>query len=472
MNNINKKKIFILLPDGIGLRNFSFTNFHEIGIQKGFDITFWNNTPFDLPELGFNEIRFNDPKAHSLTDLYKNAQTQVELNLNIKKTKDTIYNCYRFPFAFTSVKATLKNIYKKGIIFLNNSDEGLERIRKKIASNERKTKHYFDSLETLKKEKPAFLFCTNQRIMLAVAPLLAAQDLGIPTATFIFSWDNLPKASKIVETDYYFVWSDYMKNELLFYYPHIKESQIRVTGTPQFETHTRKEILATKEEFFEEYQLDSNKKYICFSGDDITTSPNDPVYLEDLAKAVIRLNAKGFNLGILFRRCPVDFSDRFDNVLANYKSIITSLDPKWEKIGESWNYILPTKEDLALQMNTIYHSEFVINLGSSMVFDYVSFDKPCGFVNYEVKNDKLPNWSVKNIYQFIHFRSMPNKDSVFWLSNPDEIDKILEKMMHADKDFVVENARKWFEVINQHPVDKASERIWDNIINIVNLKNA
>jgi hypothetical protein len=33
--------------------------------------------------------------------------------------------------------------------------------------------------------------------------LLAAQQLGIPTATFIFSWDNLLKATMVVETDYY-----------------------------------------------------------------------------------------------------------------------------------------------------------------------------------------------------------------------------------------------------------------------------
>jgi hypothetical protein len=36
----------------------------------------------------------------------------------------------------------------------------------------------------------------------------AAQELGIPTATFIFSWDNLPKATLVLEPDYYFVWSD------------------------------------------------------------------------------------------------------------------------------------------------------------------------------------------------------------------------------------------------------------------------
>ena len=67
--------------------------------------------------------------------------------------------------------------------------------------------------------------------------MLAARDLNIPTAVFIFSWDNLPKGMLVVEADYYFVWSTHMKNELLYYYSNIKESQIRITGSPQFEGH-------------------------------------------------------------------------------------------------------------------------------------------------------------------------------------------------------------------------------------------
>jgi hypothetical protein len=318
-------------------------------------------------------------------------------------------------------------------------------------------------LETLQNEKPDLVFCTNQRTMLAVAPILAAQDLGIPTATFIFSWDNLPKATKIVETDYYFVWSDHMKGELLYYYPHVKESQIRVTGTPQFETHTEEELLVSKEAFFSEHDLDLHKKYLCFSGDDVTTSPNDPTYLSDTAAAVVRLNQQGHNLGIIFRRCPVDFSNRFDAVLEQYKEVITSIIPKWEKKGEAWHDISPTKADLALQMNTIAHTEMVINLGSSMVFDYVSFNKPCGYINYEVVNDQYPQWSVKNIYQFIHFRSMPNKDSVFWINHPNEIDDCIAKTLDQKAGNIIANAKQWFEKITQHPPQFASERIWTAI---------
>lgn len=461
------KKIFILLPDGVGLKNFAFTNFHNIGLEKGNDITFWNNTPFDLSVLGFKEIRIEYAKVHPLTDVLKRAQTQIELNLSIKKSKDKVYDSYRFPFSHRDIKASLKSSYARWLIFWNNSNKGLRRVRKNIVTQERKTKLYFDSLETLQKERPDLVFCTNQRSMLAIAPILAAQDLGIPTATFIFSWDNLPKATKIIETDYYFVWSDYMKKELLYYYPHLTENQVFVTGTPQFETHNDETLLVSKADFFKEYHLDLNKKYICFSGDDVTTSPNDPTYLADTAKAVAKLNQKGFNLGIIFRRCPVDFTNRYDAVLETYKEIITCVNPKWKKMGQAWHAILPTKEDLALQMNTIAHTEMVINLGSSMVFDYVSFGKPCGYINYDVPNAQFPNWSVKNIYKFIHFRSMPNKNVVLWINHPNEIEEYITKGMSKEANDVVVNAQQWFEIINQHPTAMASERIWNAIETII-----
>lgn len=464
---MSKKKIFILLPDGVGLRNFAYTHFHEIGKQKGHEIVFWNYTPFCLKDFGFDEIVVQNPRLHPITDLYKKAQIQIELSLNIKRANDNVYNDYRFPISRKNLKEKLKYILLKSLILRNNSKNGIVRVKNKIKEKERITKHYFDSLETLKSEKPDFVFCTNQRITQAVAPILAAQDLGIPTATFIFSWDNLPKGTKILDTDYYFVWSNHMKDELKYYYPYIKDEQIFVTGTTQFEPHFEKELLISKEQFFKDNNLDINKKYICFSGDDITTSPYDEVYLEDTAKAVEELNKKGQNLGIIFRRCPVDFSNRYDAVLNKYAHIIHVINPKWKKIGEIWNSILPTREDYILQVNTIYHSEFVVNLGSSMVFDFIAFNKPCCFINYDIQNGLHKNWTVKKIYKFIHFRSMPDKNSVYWLTEPEAFSEIFENILESNNKDVLENAQKWFEKINLHPANKASERIWNAIEKVI-----
>ena len=463
---MKKDKIFILLPDGVGLRNFAYSEFHAMGEKENFDLVFWNNTPFDLTTLGFTEIKIGNSKSHTLTETYKNARKQIELNLNIRSTKDKVYNTYRFPFSYNTLKKVIKSGAIQLMTFTHASQSGLTRIRKKIKQKERKTLYYHQCLETLQKERPALVFCTNQRPMTAIAPLLAAQELGIPTATFIFSWDNLPKATMVVETDYFFVWSDLMEKELRFYYPYIKASQVVVTGTPQFEVHFNDKLLMSKDDFFTQNNLDLNKKYICFSGDDFTTSPDDPAYLEDTAKAVMELNNKGFNLGVIFRRCPVDFSARYDSILNKYSDIIVALDPLWKPLSSQWNTILPTKEDDSLLSNLAEYCEMVLNLGSSMVFDFVSHKKACAYFRYNQKKQLNKKWDLLKCYQYVHFRSMPNKEAVLWINSPNEISAIIEKGITTPS-AVIENAQKWFEVINQHPPQLASQRIWKAIKTII-----
>lgn len=459
---MNKKKILVLLPDGIGLRNFAYSNFYDLGKKEGFDIVYWNNTLFPLSNLGFEEIRITNAKTHPFTDVLKNARKQIELNLNIKKSNDSVYDSYRFPNSYKTFKSTLKNLAVHFMTILFSSKNGLKKVRQMILTNECKTDYYHSCLVTLQKEKPTMVFCTNQRISFAIAPLLAAQDLKIPTATFIFSWDNLPKGTMVVETDYYFVWSNYMKKELLYYCSYINLNQVIVTGTPQFENHFEKCTIESKVSFFKSYSLDVKKKYLCFSGDDATTSPDDPAYLEDFAKAITVLNRKGNNLGIIFRRCPVDISGRYDDVILKYKEIIVEIAPKWKNINNYWNTILPTKEDSILLSNTIAHSQLVVNLGSSMVFDYITFNKPCAYFNYNQKERSNKNWDLYRCYKYVHFRSMPS-DAVVWLNSPDEIADKIEMMLSDKTQKVVANAQEWFEKINQHPAKDASKRIWEAI---------
>lgn len=461
------KKIFILLPDGVGLRNFAFSNFFKFGLQQNFQITYWNNTPFDLTTLGFNEVKIKNAKANPLTDSYKNARKHIELNLSIQIENDKVYDTYRFPFSYKKLKPAIKSLLSRFLIAAYSSDKGLKKIREKIKKLEQTGNYYKHCLDTLQLEKPDMVFCTNQRPVLAIAPLLAAQKLGIPTATFIFSWDNLPKATMVVETDFYFVWSEHMKKELLHYYPDIQENQIFVTGTPQFESHFETNTTISKEQFFEEHKLDLKKKYVCYSGDDFTTCPDDPQYLSDVADAVRELNNKGNSIAIVFRRCPVDFSNRYDLVLEKNKDIITPIVPLWKKVGEEWNTILPTKEDLELQINTIKHTEMVLNLGSSMVFDYAAHNKPCAFINYDVADKVDKDWSVSKIYQYVHFRSMPNKNVVLWLNSPEDIKQKIKLGLEQSAQ-TIENAQKWFEIINQHPPENVSDRIWKAIKKIVN----
>ncbi|SFN32944.1 glycosyltransferase family protein [Salegentibacter flavus] len=465
---IPQKKIFILLPDGVGLRNFAFTSFVEIGEQMGWEVVFWNHTPFDLAGMGFKELKLTG-KPRPQTDLLKRAKIEVELNHFTQKFNDPVYQTYKFPATNKGFKARIKNTIVRFLTKTHKGPIGLQKLRNKLKVSERKGELYKECVEVLKNKKPDFIFCTNQRPVNAISPLTAAQDLGIPTASFIFSWDNLPKATMVAEADHYFVWSEFMKQELLNYYPHIKPGQVLITGSPQFEPHFDLSLRKSREEFFKEHGLKLSKKYICFSGDDITTSPDDPQYLEDVAETITQLNSGEHKLGIIFRRCPVDLSNRYDKVLEKHKDIIVPLAPLWEKAGETWNTILPTKEDLKLQINTILHCEAVVNLASSMVFDFAVLGKPCLYSNYEVTDKTQADWSPQKVYNFVHFRSMPTGEEIYWLNSKDEIQPKLEKTLKNPND-KAQKALEWFEKINQTPAEKASERIWVQLEQIMELK--
>ena len=114
MPNPMGKKVFIFFPDGVGLRNFAFTGFKEIGEQLGFDITYWNNTIFPIEEeLGYKELKIASTKINPKTTVLSHARKRVELALSRKRSKDKVYSTYRFPLRWKSPKQMLKSAFGK-----------------------------------------------------------------------------------------------------------------------------------------------------------------------------------------------------------------------------------------------------------------------------------------------------------------------------------------------------------------------
>ena len=118
------------------------------------DIIYWNKTFFDLEDLNYPEVKVASGKNHFLTDILKNARKHIELDLNIKKSTSKVYNTYRFPFVYSTVKNALRSFLTKLLIFFFSSNTGLELVRYFIKKIETKTS-YFDACVTqLKQEKP------------------------------------------------------------------------------------------------------------------------------------------------------------------------------------------------------------------------------------------------------------------------------------------------------------------------------
>lgn len=464
---MENKKIFFLLPDGGGLRNFVYSDFYENFSEKGFDVTYWNGSYFPIEEKLFHkEIKIKDSSTHTLTSVFSRARKRIELNLFSKKFKDGVYQMYKFPLSYSNTGNLIKSLIVSMLEFFGSNNVGLNFVKKQIDKYERSTQRYLDCKLQLEKHQPNLVFCSNQRNTQAIAPLLAAKDLGIKTACFIQSWDNVPKAMLVLETDYYYVWSELMKEELLKYYSFINENQIIVSGTPQFEAHYDETLIENKSVFFDKYGLDSTKKYICYSGDDETTSPLDQYYLEDLANAVRSLNNKGNNLGIIFRRCPVDFSKRFDEIIAENKDIIISIDPIWKEYGDIVKGRYPEDEDYKLLSNICEHSELVTNVCSSTVFDFVAHQKPCVYYNYEQPQLKKGIRDIGQNYKYVHFRSMPSKESVIFCESKNNLEDVLEKVLNGELSNVKEGT-KWYHIVVGNQPHNSTENILGSIFQVI-----
>ena len=112
------KKVFIFLPDGVGLRNFAFTQFKDIGAEKGYEIVYWNNTVFSLKEeLGYEEVKIVNHKLNQFTSIFTRARKRIELTIFDKKFNETVYNTYNFPQSYKGFTNIFKSVLVDLLVF-------------------------------------------------------------------------------------------------------------------------------------------------------------------------------------------------------------------------------------------------------------------------------------------------------------------------------------------------------------------
>ncbi len=450
---VNNKNIWALVPDGTGIKNYLYskafkderiqlTLFHNFDedtidqIKKQVDVHQTIEIPFYKESI---KEKFLRELIHRCRLWHNAGLTSNETIKTFWKTNHKSFKLKLFYRAVTWMASTVKS-YKK-----------ILKLEKSYQKSLRRNPFYRNVRKVLEDHRPEVVFCTHQRAIKAPGVFAAAKDLGIPTMTVIYSWDNLPKARLALESNHYLVWSEHMKKELMSFYPEISEEKIKITGTPQFEFYDDPSNIIPKETFYSSYGLNPIKKLICFSGDDELTSPYDPHYLDDLASAMKEEGLDG-SYTIVFRRCPVDISGRYDWVIEKHKGLIVEMPPLWNFNSRIWTAVYPTYEDVKLLASVAHYCDVVVNVGSTMAFDFGMFGKPCVYINYDHVID--PKWSVDMIYRYPHFQSMPDKNVVYWFNAKQEIASVLHKALQSGQT----NINQWFHIVSD--ADKvASEEI-------------
>ena len=454
-------RYLVIVPNGVGIRNFFCTPFIDRLLESG-SVAVWHALAEDdiapFRERWGADVAWRalPPVRDGLLErIVRQAKIHAQLYWQRRLDPGTPIQPRRAP------SRAFARAVERCARLLGRLAAGprrvvvLDRLHQALAARASHTRAFE---RRLREERPDAVFCGHQKSLRAVPAMLAARRLGIPTATFIYSWDNLPKGRMPVSADCYFVWSAFMRDELVALYPDVSPDRVRVVGTPQFESYHDRSLLEPRERFLRRIGLDPARPIVCFSGDDELTSPHDPAYLADLAEALRTLPAAR-RPQILFRRSPVDRSPRYDAVLARFPEIAVS-DPLWRSAGGGdWSSIVPTREDVALLANVVAHSDVVINVGSTMAMDFAAFDKPAIFIAYDPPG-KDGQWSFEHIYRLPHFKTTHQLQPVHWARSRDDLAAVVVHALEhpAEKS---EARRRWLHLHVEQPMDQASRRLSD-----------
>ncbi len=442
---MQKTKRLLVFPDGVGIRNYLYSGVFEAGSAA---LVLWHNfSPETVAYLRESvSLAEETPMPHYRESFKERFLRELICHARLRYNARLEANAMILDSWPKRHKGFSKSVFYKAIECTSGFFSEYSRILKletRYQKALRQNPFYFQIRQMLAALQPDSVFCSHQRGLKMAAIFAAASDLGIRTTTVIYSWDNLPKARLALRADRYEVWSGYMKSEIGKYYPEIDQKSVIVTGTPQFSFYSDSSYIIPKDEFYERYGLDASKKIICYSGDDVKTSPDDPKYLRDIAFALKQSGLES-DYQILFRACPVDTTGRFDPVLAEFPQIIRAAPPLWSGSEQSWTDKFALREDVSLLVSTVFYSDMVFNIGSTMVFDFRMFNKPCVFINYDQAQKTDPDWSVLKIYKYQHFRSMPSDQSVVWLNNRAEI---ATKIANIKQYYNAEQTAAWLKKI-------------------------
>jgi hypothetical protein len=418
------KNLGVVITDGVGFRNFILSDFLKEAETSYDKVVIYSCLPASVYKdfvVKSKVVELEVYKENFYTWFFMKFKEVAHLQLH-KKGNFGIQDSYRVNKAKSN---TIRGYFKRLVFFITKfcySESWIQRFGKLqqfTFKNHRITKDY---QSILKEDNIDFLFFTHQRPPY-IAPLIyASEKLKIPNGTFIFSWDNLASKGRMAgHFNYYFVWSHLMKSELLQFYTSVQDHQIKVVGTPQFEPYVLERYEVAKVEFETNFKINSKLKTICFSCGDVSTSRNDTIYIETIARA-IKKNKIQEEVNFLVRTSPAETPERFQYIKDKYPFILWNY-PKWDLVREghqeTWSQRVPNVDDMKDLRSLLQYCDVFINMCSTMSLDAMCFDKPV--INPVFGNTKNGLYDDQRFLKYAHYKRVAESGAVAIVKTKEEL---------------------------------------------------
>ena len=213
------------------------------------------------------------------------------------------------------------------------------------------------------------LFGTNLHV------IKEAKKRRIPVLCLVESWDNLIcKGPLSVVPDTIAVWNKGMVDEASQLHDFPRE-QVAVVGVPQFDLYTDKNALLAREEFFGLQGLNLHKRLVTYAASTEGFIPNEPDIFETVYQT---LQQKRFSdsVQVMLRLHPITSAllrEKYYLRFSNRPNVTIQRPGRTSALHDGWD---PSWADMVNLASTIFYSDVVVNIASTMAIDAAVLDKP------------------------------------------------------------------------------------------------
>jgi hypothetical protein len=456
----------ILLPDGVGVRNFLLGPFLPMLSREATGLIL-----HPIPESKLDDYRGSCNGQFQWHEFAEYRETPLAATLRYSLAYAQMYWGDTQSMRYGR-QAQLRGTWRRRLMMRTArligrafaSPPGIKRLDRWHCREVANVPQVADYQKLFHEAKSSVLFCSHQRPLEILPAVLAAKALGIPTACFIFSWDNLTSKGRIAAPfDHYLVWSELMKQELLRYYPDVTPERVHIVGTPQFDPYADEKLVCTRERFFSRIGADLSRPLICYSGGDTGTAPEDHLHADILMGLVKSGRIKGWPQ-VLVRPAPVDDGARYQAVRRKYPELIFA-QPAWLHTEPgNWARCIPTPGDVQFLASLTRHADVNVNLASTMTLDFAIHDRPVVNVAFDVHNPPLygrpPLWEY--YYRFEHYRPVIEIGAARFARSAEQMAEHVNAYLENPA-LEREERRRFVELQVGAPVGKSSRRVVETL---------
>jgi hypothetical protein len=311
------------------------------------------------------------------------------------------------------------------------------------------------------RHKPAMLLTSSPGLILSEVPLLrTAARRTIWSMALDPSWDNFTnKLLPVRLVNRLIVWNDLMRQQAIELHGYA-DSQICTVGTPQWDRYFRDGVTVSRTAFFERIGADPSHKLVT-----LTTTPRELYSHHD---HVLRVLMRAMQQGrlpmvqVLVRLHPRDERAHYEEFARTPGIIVEKPFRETVRAGDGLavDVTAGSQQHLA---DTLFHSDVIINVASTIAIEAAIFDTPVVNVSFDGEVESPFVRSARRYYQFTHYVNVTRHNAVRVAETPEALVAEVARYL-ADPALDAEGRRKVVQEQCQFTDGRAAERVATAIV--------